>query len=111
MVILAIGAGVLMTATSRCLAVIRISRNYHTARNIFDRGELEHPVLEKDGRTYNLDLSPVSYDDGFSFSREAEEMKDQEHMYIVRTKVIWSQDSRRGEEEAVGLLYCTNSLE
>ena len=111
MVILAIAAGVLMTATSRCLAVIRISRNYHTARNVFDRGELEYPILQKEGHTYNLELSPVSYDRGFAFSREAEEMEAHKGMYVVRTKVTWSEETRKGTEETVRFLYCTNSIE
>jgi prepilin-type N-terminal cleavage/methylation domain-containing protein len=43
--ILAISAGVLMTATSRCLAVVSTAKNYYEARRILEIGELDYPLL------------------------------------------------------------------
>lgn len=108
MVILATGAIVLLTAISRCLAVVRIARNYHTARNIFDLGELEHPVLTKDGEIYNLELDPVDYGGGFTFERHAEESNDENGFYLVKTRVAWAERGKASGEETVSYLYYTN---
>ena len=110
MIILATGALVLMTAVSRCLAVIRISRNYHTARHIFDRGELEYPVFIKDKEVVNLDVSPVEYENGFTFSRESKEDPNHKGMRIVHTQVNWSDRGNQRGEETVSYLYYTNDL-
>lgn len=110
MVILATGAIVLMTAVTRCLAVIRISRNYHTARHVFDRGELEYPVFIKDEKVVNLELSPVEYENGFTFSRRWEEDANHKGMRIIRTRVDWSERGTQRGEETVSYLYYTNDL-
>lgn len=110
MVILATGAIVLLTAVSRCLAVVRIARNYHTARNIFDLGELEHPILQKKDEIFNLELSPVEYPNGFTFSRTVEECDFQKGLYIVHTRVSWSDRGNNTGEETLSYLYYTNEL-
>ncbi len=110
MVILATGAMVLMTAATRCLAVIRISRNYHTARHVFDLGELEYPVFIKDEEVVNLELSPVEYENGFEFSRAWEEDPDHKGMRIITTRVDWSDRGERRGEQTVSYLYYTNDL-
>lgn len=110
MVILATGAIVLLTAVSRCLAVVRTSRNYHTARNVFDLGELEHPIVQQKDQIYNLELSPVEYPNGFTFAREVETCDFQKGLYIVHTKVTWSDRGINNSEEAISYLYYTNEL-
>jgi hypothetical protein len=116
-VILGTSAMVLMTAASRCLAVIRIARNYHTARNIFDLGELEYPVIhsEKEHEIYNLNLDPVDYGNGFSFTRQAEEKSSdpegfQAGLYVVRTRVAWADRGNQVAEETLSYLYTTNAI-
>lgn len=47
-VILSISSGVLLTAASRGLAVIRKARHYETARRLIHQVELEHPLDEED---------------------------------------------------------------
>ncbi len=110
MVILATGAMVLMTAVSHCLAVIRVSRNYHTARHVFDQGELEYPVFIKDEKVVNLELSSVEYENGFTFSRNWAEDPDHKGMRIIHTRVDWSDRGNRRGEETVSYLYYTNDL-
>jgi prepilin-type N-terminal cleavage/methylation domain-containing protein len=110
MVILATGAMVLMTAVSHCLAVIRISRNYHTARHIFDLGELEYPVFIKDEKVVNLELNQIEYKNGFTFSRNSIEDPAHKGMRIIHTRVDWSDRGNRRGEETVSYLYYTNDL-
>lgn len=114
MVILATGAMVLMTAVSRCLAVIRISRNYHTARHVFDLGELKYPITMKDNTLYNIDLDPIDVDrdsKGFTFSRTSEKDENHKGMLIIKTRVQWADRGNQIGEEVTSYLYKTNNPE
>jgi len=111
MIIIGTGGMVLMTATSRCLAVIRLSRNYHTARYIFDRGELEYPIVMTNNKVINLDIGPIDYPNGFTFTRESTERENLKGMKIVRTRVNWSDRGRNSFEETTSYLYYTNDVQ
>jgi hypothetical protein len=105
---------VLLTALSRCLAVVRVAKNYYEARHVLDLAELEHPVLrttDEQGREVirNLPLGPLDYG-GFTFTRDAERHEQQEDLYVVRTRVSWSARGRQAFEEVSGYLYYTNTL-
>jgi prepilin-type N-terminal cleavage/methylation domain-containing protein len=108
MAILGIGIFVLLESAAKCLAIIRLTKNYHTARTVLDQGELEHPIIEKEDEVYNLDVSPVSYENGFTFSRTAE-ASDQEGLMVVRTRVSWADKGSNRMEEVVSYLYNTNA--
>ena len=111
MAIIGIGIVVLVTAAARCIGVVRQSKNYHMARAILDRGEAEHPII-KDKETkdlINLDVEPVLYDNGFTFTRKAEE-SDEEGLILLRSTVSWSERSRSAQEEVVTYLFYTNAL-
>jgi prepilin-type N-terminal cleavage/methylation domain-containing protein len=109
MAILGIGIFVLAEATSRCLAVIRVAKNHHTARFVLSRGELEHPIVWEEDEVVNVAVEPVEYQSGFTFSRSFAET-DTEGLYEVHTRVSWSDRGGNAFEEVVGYLYCTNNL-
>ena len=111
MIIIGTGGLVLMTAASRCLAVVRVARNYHSARHVFDLGELEYPIAQTNDRIFNLDLEPVEYPNGYTFSRVSEEREDLKGMNIVRTRVAWAERGQQSFEETVTYLYYTNNVE
>ena len=112
MALLGIAAMVLLTAASRCLAVVRVAKNYYSARNVLDIAELDHPILRqsKDGKeeVLNLTVDPHEYPGGFTFSRTAEENEAFEGLYTVRSRVAWSQRGRSSGEEVVSYLFITN---
>jgi hypothetical protein len=103
--ILGIGIFVLIETTARCLAVIRTSKSYQTAREVLDRGELDHPITTTNTAEDNI-VSPVEYHDGFVFSRDIELVEGETELYIVKTKVKWSESGQSSFEEVVGYLYC-----
>ena len=109
MAILGIGIFVLLESAAKCLSIIRLTKNYHTARTVLDQGELEHPIIQKEDETYNLDVSPVTYDNGFTFARAAQE-SEQEGLLIVRTRVTWAERGSNRMEEVVTFLYDTNAV-
>ncbi len=111
MAIIGIGVVVLVTAAARCIAVVRQSKNYHLARTVLDRGEAEHPIL-KDKETkdlINLDVGPIAYENGFTFTRKAEEGAE-EGLLVLRTRVGWAERSKSAQEEVVTYLFYTNTL-
>lgn len=115
--ILAVTAGVLMTAVSRCLAVVRLSKNYYDARRILDLGELEHPLLvTKDeinktkDKVINLNVGPLEYEDRYTFTRTGERSTRFKDLVVVTTRVAWSTKGREAHEEVTSYLYYTNDL-
>ena len=87
--ILSIGIFVIVEATARCLAVIRVSRNYQTARMVLDQGESDFPLQPSntvsDNVVQGMELAP-----GYTFSRELEEVDGEAKLYMVKTRVTLS---------------------
>lgn len=119
MAILSVSAAVLMTATSRCLSVVRVAKNYYEARRILELGDLEHPVLvlkkeenrqEHEDKAMNLNLGPLEYPNGFTFMRQSERSPDNEDLLVVRTRVTWSARGKSAFEEVTTYLYFTNDV-
>lgn len=105
-VILGVGAGTLMLATTRCLTVVGKSRHYNNARRLIQqvntlepltRGEIEEGVTEGD------------FDDegGYSWKREIKQVDEENRpgLYTVRTRVIWAARSRTAYEEMISYFY------
>ena len=105
--ILSIGIFVLIETTARCLAVIRVSRNYQTARAVLDQGELEYPLRGTNMVEDNV-VSPVEYPNGFTFSRDLTPVDGEEDLFIVTTRVSWSETGHASSEEVTSYLYCPN---
>lgn len=114
--ILTVAAGVLMTATSRCLAVVRTAKNYYEARRILEIGELDYPLLlvkkktEKDLKPLNLHVGPIEFPGGFSYQRTSERNTDKDDLVIIRNRVTWSAKGRDAFEEVTSYFYYTNDL-
>jgi prepilin-type N-terminal cleavage/methylation domain-containing protein len=119
--ILGISAAVLMTATSRCLAVVRVSKNYYEARRILELGEIEHPILvikDKDSSTpsaatdkvLNPNVSPIDYPGGFIFSRSCKRSEKHEDLLEIQTRVTWSLRGKDAFEQVTSYLYFTNDV-
>ncbi len=99
--ILSIGLVVMLTAISRCLAVLKISEQYHKAMWAMSAGEAEFPLLRKP------DIKPEDYAvdaqeyDGITYVREvedpdAESEENGQRLLVVLTKVSWM---GRGREQ------------
>ena len=105
--ILSIGIFVIVEATARCLAVIRVSRNYQTARAVLDRGESEFPLQPSNAVSDNV-VQGTEYEQGYTFSRELEEVDGEKKLYEVTTRVTWSESGHDSAEEVVSYLYFPN---
>jgi prepilin-type N-terminal cleavage/methylation domain-containing protein len=103
-VILGIGAGTLMTATARCMAVATKSKHYSRAHRLIMQVGAENPLTRGD---IDDGTESGSFDDGYSWEREIieSEEEDREGLYTVRTRVSWSARGRESFEEVTSYLY------
>lgn len=104
--ILSIGIFILVETTAKCLAVVRMARNYQTARAVLDRGESEHPLRGTNTVEQNK-VEAVDYD-GYAFSRDLQPVDGEEKLFMVVTKVAWSETGHESGEELVSYVYCPN---
>ena len=102
--ILSVGLVVLLTGASRCLAVIKISKNYQTAQWTMNMGDIDHPLVFTND-VKSLEVAPKEYDNGFTFERVVEDDEDEDGLYVVRTRVSWSDRGRHPYEETVRYLW------
>lgn len=124
--ILSISAAVLMTATSRCLAIVGLSKNYYEARRILELGEIEHPILvyrdteaaasagvtagNNAEKVLNPNVGPIGYPGGFTFSRSCKRSENHEDLIEVQTRVVWSMRGKDAFEQVTSYLYFTNEI-
>ena len=99
-IILSVGLTVMLTAASRCLAIMRSAKNYQTAQWTLNKGDLDYPIVTTND-VKSLVVSPVEYPGGFSFSREIDDDDDKDHLYVMHTKVSWSDHSHQMSEEVI----------
>jgi len=103
-VILGIGAGTLLVATARCMAVATKAKHYSTAHRLLLRVNTENPLTrgEVDDGTES-----GTFEDGYSWEREIieSENEDREGLYTIRTRITWSARGRNAFEETTSYLY------
>jgi prepilin-type N-terminal cleavage/methylation domain-containing protein len=110
--ILGAGMAALLTAASRCLAVMKQARNYQTAQWVLGLGEAAYPPVATNDVEDLVVAGDSSLVQGFTFSREIEQ--DEEHamgqdaqadskegLYFVRTRVAWAARGRNAQQEEV----------
>ncbi|MCA1810088.1 MAG: hypothetical protein ABR497_01875 [Kiritimatiellia bacterium] len=102
--ILSVSVFVLAETTARCLAVARLSRNYQTARTVLEWGEAQFPMSLTNTPEQNQ-VAPHTYPNGFTYERELTESEDDERLYLVRTRISWSESGKSSFEEVVSLHY------
>ena len=107
--ILGAGIAMMLTAASRCLAVMKVARAYQRAQWVRTRGEAEHYVIVQDDVSELEVPADTSLAEGFAFSREVgADIDDGEEdgLYPVRTRVWWGDgDDGRYEEIAICVFF------
>ncbi len=104
-VLLALGLTALLVAASRCLAVMRVAKQYQSAQWALHLGELEHPVVPTE-EYEDWEVSGEDYDD-FTYTREVEEPPEEESdgLFTLRSRASWSDKGRQSYEEVVRLVF------
>jgi hypothetical protein len=105
--ILAIGMVVLLSAASRCLAVIKGAEVYQDARHLLAQVELEHPLILEEELDEGSDSGRFrgKYQK-YQWRREIIlQGEEEDGLYEVTTTISWSKRSRRGQEQVVTYIY------
>lgn len=99
----------MMACLSRCLSVMRVSKQYHESLTVLGMAEVEHPLrLDKE-----IDELEVFDDgnivEGYLFNRtieaEEDENGEEDGLYIIRSKVSWQYHGKENYHEVVQYLY------
>ena len=84
-----------------------MSRNYQTAREVLEQGELDYPLSWTNSIEDNT-VAPVEYPGGFTFSRNLDQVDGEEDLFIVTRRITWSETGQSSFEEVTSYLYCQN---
>lgn len=97
----------MLVCVSRCLAVIRVSRNYHKAITVFGLGEVKYPPrLDKGIEEVEVD-EDSDIMEGFKFARTVDDLDDENEdgLYILRSRVSWMDRGHEAYHEVVQYVY------
>ena len=117
--IMGIGIIGLVSAASRCLAIVRKSKNYENARHLLGRVEMDlhEYLLENEGEVEAGSGSvrfDSPFDDGWNGSWTLTEMGDGEDetkgLFELHLKVSWSERGQENNEEVVSYLYAPEEV-
>lgn len=106
MLILGVCIGTLMANASRCLSIIRKSRQYETARQLIQRVEVEYPL--DDDNILNSESSGTFDDyEGYRWERDitAVDEEFQPGLFQISTRIYWSDRNRNIHEDLTTLRY------
>lgn len=106
--ILGIGLAVLIQSVSRCLEVVHKTRNYETARYLFQRLNLEHPLGVNEQIADGLQEGQFDEPhEGFKWTREILSIGlEEEPLYQVKTRITWSNDGgRESSQETTTIVF------
>ena len=97
--IMSFGLTVLLVGASQCLRTVGAAKYFQHAQLVMGLGEADHPLLATND-VESLAVDGEDYD-GFIFSRAVEEDEDEDGLFVVRTRVSWTDARRKGYEEVV----------
>ncbi len=108
MAILGIGLAVLIQSVARCLEVVHKTRNYETARYLFQRLNLEHPLGVNEQIADGVQEGQFDEPhEGYTWIREITSIGlETEPLYQVTTRITWSDDGgRESSQETTTLVF------
>jgi prepilin-type N-terminal cleavage/methylation domain-containing protein len=108
-VILSLGLTVILTGTGRCLAVMKKARTYQDAIFALQKGEAEHPLTTVTNDVKNLDVQDERYGE-FTYSRTVDNDTDEDGLYVVHSRVAWTERGKESFEEVVCYVLCLEDL-
>ncbi len=111
--IVAVGLTGIIAALSRCLSVIAQSRAYQTSRHLLARVEVEEPLLLKEKIEPGTERGSFSGDYyGYHWTRDIERVgRKEDGLYLVRTRVYWSERGKEAFDEVVTYFYAPEEKE
>ena len=110
LIILSVGVSSMMVAMSRCLAVVRTARNRDTSRSLLRQVDIENPI---DRKTIEESSDSGDFEDheAFTWSRDIimVDEEDRPGLFLVTTRVQWSERGKDTFEEIIGYKYAPDA--
>ena len=103
--ILSVSMVVLLSAASKCLAVLKVAKKNQGAQWVLGMGEVEHPFMIEDGiEDLNVDEEEYGI---YIYEREVldEDDEDDDDLYEIKTRVSWSDRGKTPYIEVVRYVY------
>ncbi len=110
MVILTIGVTSLMTAMSRCLAVVRTARDRNIAQGLILQIDRDHPIEDVDLEELTEEGEFEDYD-RYTWFRDIQIVDEEERpgLFLVTLRVQWSEQGREAFEEVMMYRYAPDA--
>jgi prepilin-type N-terminal cleavage/methylation domain-containing protein len=110
LIIITVGIASLSVAMVSCLSVVRTAQSREIARGLLRRVDVENPI---DQKTITEADDSGTFDDmeGYSWNREIVIVDEEERpgLFLVTTRVQWSERGRQSFEEIMGYNYAPES--
>ncbi len=110
LIIITVGIASLSVAMVRCLSVVRTAQNREIARSLLRRVDVENPI---DQKTITEADDSGTFDDieGYAWKRVILMVDEEERpgLFLVTTRVQWSERGRQSFEEITGYNYAPES--
>ena len=110
LIILSVGVSSMMMAMSRCLAVVRTARNRDTSRSLLRLVDIENPIDRKSIEEIT-ESGDFEDQETFTWSREIimVDEEDRPGLFLVTTRVQWSERGKDTFEEIIGYKYAPDA--
>lgn len=110
-IIIGFGFVSLLSASARCLKVVKQAREFETARTLMERLKKEDPLQldEVDGD----EQQSGTFDEhrNYRWERELTAVgEESDQLYLVKTRVVWEADERKKKEEVVEYLHLPTAI-
>jgi len=110
-IIIGFGFVSLLSASARCLKVVKQAREFETARSLMERLKKEDPLQldEVDGD----EMQRGTFDEFRDYRWERELTlvgEESDRFYLVKTRVVWEADERKKKEEVVEYLHLPTAI-
>jgi prepilin-type N-terminal cleavage/methylation domain-containing protein len=114
-VLLSLAGIMLLTASSRCLGVIKRGKQFQTAQWVLSTAEAENYADPEAEDPDDWEVARVSFQDDFDFERSRLDVEfegfpqdvDPEELVVMHPRVSWSEGARDASEDLVRIL-CPN---
>lgn len=110
--LLTVGLTSMLAASGRCLKVMKRSSLYQETQWTLNSGELDHPMMPTE-EVEDWEVDGETYDNGMTFSRMVEPRSEDEDdgLFVVTSRVTWSDKGRDSFEEIKRYVYVPEAIE
>jgi len=116
--IMGIGVSALVAASSRCLAIVRQSKNYENARRLIGEAEfkMQEYLLKEKGdvaekrESWTFKAPFDGYTGAWELKKSSADIEEYEGLWEYTLTVEWAEKASRGREQVGGYYYLPETV-